>query len=175
MLTPEDHDRFLELIREDPSIGNIQALRRAGVQGSKGDLRRELDDELLREAREARGYGDETIRKEIFRRAIVGVEEPVFGSLGRGQGSGEVGVIRRYSDRLLANMARAYLPEYADSTRLELTGAGGGPVEVEDRSASLAAVARVLAAAGAFDGLDLEPARAEVPEPRALLAAPADV
>lgn len=41
----------------------------------------------------------------------------------------------------------------ADTQRVELTGSEGGPVQVEDRSATLGDIARILDASGALVGL----------------------
>lgn len=132
-ITRGQRDKTLRLIRKNGSrIGDIRALRRAGVLGTRGQLRQLLntDDELREEIARARGRDPEVIRDEIRRRAIEGVEEPVFGSLGNGMGSGEIGTKRVYSDRLLEMMAKAHLPEYQDSVRHEVTGPAGGPLEV---------------------------------------------
>lgn len=64
--------------------------------------------------------------------------------------------------------------EYDGTSRVELTGAGGGPVVIEDRSASLADVARVLEAVGALTALGGATVGGEVPAARGVLAAPGD-
>jgi hypothetical protein len=53
----------------------------------------------------------DVVRNEIHRRAIEGWEEPVFGSLGFQQGSGQIGTVTRFSDRLLELQAKRVLPE----------------------------------------------------------------
>jgi hypothetical protein len=45
------------------------------------------------------------IEDEITRRAVEGIEEPVYGSGGKGVGTVQVGTIRRYSDTLLLRLA----------------------------------------------------------------------
>ena len=45
------------------------------------------------------------IEDEITRRAIEGIEEPIFGSGGAGVGTVQVGTVRRYSDTLLLRLA----------------------------------------------------------------------
>lgn len=52
------------------------------------------------------------LAKEIHRRAVIGVSEPVFGSQGPGSGSGVVGFITRFSDRLLIEQTRRHNKEY---------------------------------------------------------------
>lgn len=56
--------------------------------------------------------------------------------------------------------------------RVEHTGADGGAIKIEDRSASLADVARVLEAVGALAQLGRGTDRAALPDNRALLPAP---
>lgn len=132
-ITRKQREVALRLIRKHGrAIGDLKALRRAGVLGTRGQLRHLLsvDETLTDDIAAARGRDPEVIRDEIRRRAIEGVEEPVFGSLGQNMGSGEIGTRRVYSDRLLEMMAKAHLPEYQDSVRHEVTGPGGGPLEV---------------------------------------------
>lgn len=57
-----------------------------------------------------------TIGKEIHRRAIEGVDEPVFYL-------GEVaGYVRKYSDRLLIEHAKRHVPEYREKIKIDQTG-----------------------------------------------------
>lgn len=53
----------------------------------------------------------DVMEREAFRRAVEGVEKPVFGSLGTGQGSGEIGRIQEYSDTLLIFLLKGARPE----------------------------------------------------------------
>ena len=65
------------------------------------------------------------LEAEARRRAVDGVEEPVFY-----QGK-QCGVIKRYSDALLMFLLKGALPEkYKERTSTELTGAGGKPLTV---------------------------------------------
>lgn len=58
-----------------------------------------------------------------------------------------------HKDRLRAALASlAMLYGLSEKQSLELTGAEGGPVKVEDRSASLVELAAVLKQSGALDG-----------------------
>lgn len=136
-ITDKQRQAFLDIVHADPTAGTAKALRQAGVKGSRGQLRRLVkdDDELAQDARDARGYGDNTIRAEIKRRAIEGVVEPVFGSLGGDSGSGIVGEKRVYSDRLLGMMAKAYLPEYRE--KIEHTVEGSVEVANSDVAAAI--------------------------------------
>lgn len=76
------------------------------------------------EARER--YVDE-LEAEARRRAVEGTEKGVWH-----QGA-QVGSERQYSDSLLALMLKAKRKrEYGDSSKVELSGADGGPVKVEE-------------------------------------------
>lgn len=80
-------------------------------------------------------YGD-VLEAEAHRRAVEGVDKGVW-YLGA-----QVGVEKQYSDSLLALMLKAKRREYRDNSKVELTGADGGPVQVES---SPLEVARKLA------------------------------
>ena len=66
------------------------------------------------------------LEAEAKRRAVEGVEEPVFY-----QGK-QCGVIKRYSDALLMFLLKGAMPDkYKERTSTELTGAGGKDLRVE--------------------------------------------
>lgn len=68
----------------------------------------------------------EHMEQEARRRAMLGVEEPVFY-----QGM-EVARVRKPSDTLLMFMLKGALPDkYRDNVRNELVGPGGGPIKTE--------------------------------------------
>lgn len=188
VLNGEQRTKFLEYVRAHRSCNTRAALKHAGVtrtvewaQPHGGTKRRttavtirtakailDADPELADDYHEARGRGEEEIRAEIRRRAIDGVEEPVFH---QGQ---VVGTVTRYSDRLLYALAKSRLPEYQETARLEHVGPDGGPIAIEDRSASLGDLARVLEAAGALAEINRGAARPDVPAAREVLPAPTD-
>jgi hypothetical protein len=65
----------------------------------------------------------DVMEREAHRRAVDGTEEPVFGSMGQGLGSGEVGRITKYSDTLLIFLLKAARPEkYRERQQIEHTG-----------------------------------------------------
>ena len=65
----------------------------------------------------------DAVEAEIRRRGVEGWDEPVF------QGGKRVGVIRRYSDRMLEILAKAHRPKFRENTRVEVSGPAGGPVQ----------------------------------------------
>lgn len=67
----------------------------------------------------------DALEKEARRRAVEGWDEPVF------QGGGQVGVIRRYSDRMLEILLKGHRHTFRENHRVELSGPAGGPVQFE--------------------------------------------
>lgn len=53
----------------------------------------------------------DVLEAEAWRRAVEGVDEPVFGSLGGYQGSGQIGTARKYSDTLLIFLLKGIKPD----------------------------------------------------------------
>lgn len=89
---------------------------------------------------EAHARACDVIRQEIFRRGVEGWEEPVFGKLpGKDTGSGEVGRIRKFSDRMLEILAKAKMPtEFRE--RLSIGGdTQAPPVQTEQMTPARAA------------------------------------
>lgn len=81
------------------------------------------DEEFVHEAALAKAVFHDVLRDEARRRAVDGVERPVFGSMGRGEGTGVVGHVTEYSDRLLEVMMKLQLPE-AKEARAEARAQG---------------------------------------------------
>ena len=59
---------------------------------------------------EAIEEANEALEAEIFKRGVEGVDEDVFGRVGKDQ-DGKIGTIRRYSDQLLLRLASARMPD----------------------------------------------------------------
>ena len=100
----------------------------------------------------AEAQANDAIDAEINRRAITGTVKPIY------QGGKKVGSIREYSDVLLIFLAKARMPhKYRETTRLEHTGADGGPIEVADVRERLAARLAALAERRRASEADTEP------------------
>lgn len=131
-MTTAQRVKFLALVAEDRTIGNKRALRQAGVKLTERQFNNLLadDEEFRADYNHARGRDYEEIRAEIRRRAIDGVEEPVYhlGAI--------VGHVTKYSDRMLELMAKAQVPEYGDKTRVELAVEGSLEVTNSDVAAT---------------------------------------
>lgn len=80
----------------------------------------------------ARRQALDHIRGAIMRRGVHGWDEPVYGNVvdqktGKSKGTGVVGSVRKFSDRMAELAAKAHLPEFRD--KLELTGPNNGPIQ----------------------------------------------
>jgi len=94
------------------------ACRAAGID-RKTAYRRKTDDSAFAEAwKDALDESADVMEREAFRRAVEGVDRPVF------QGGEKIGVVREYSDSLLTLMLKANRPnkyrERAESLNLNL-------------------------------------------------------
>jgi hypothetical protein len=105
-ISDEERAYFLAYVAEHPSCSIREAAEMAGRR--RWEFRALLGEEEFEAAYlEARGRDPEQIRAELRRRAIEGIDEPVFY-----QGE-EVTTVKKYSDSLLGKMADAYLPEFS--------------------------------------------------------------
>ncbi|XPV77036.1 MAG: hypothetical protein ACNI27_03710 [Desulfovibrio sp.] len=103
---------FLAALAES---GNVTAAARdAGVSRSTLYALRKRNDEFAKAWRESAQIGIRVLEDEACRRAMEGVETPVYY-----QGK-EIGVAKKYSDTLLMALLKAHYPEkYADKGRSE--------------------------------------------------------
>lgn len=81
------------------------------------------DEEFKEEYEIAKGLGGILLEDEAVRRAIYGVDEPVY------QGGKFVGYVRRYSDMLLVTLLKGNMPEkYRENWKGTLTDGSGNPL-----------------------------------------------
>jgi hypothetical protein len=109
-LTDEQRNAVVEAIRADTKLGNVIALRQAGVEGTKGQLRALIDDELAEQIREARGWSLVQVEQSAWSVA-TDPEHPSW-------------------DRANARILKAYHPAFRDISRHELTGKDGGAIQL---------------------------------------------
>jgi hypothetical protein len=127
--TPKKRPRwakaFLSILAES---GNVRlACQAAGIVRSTAYDLRNSDETFAADWERAQEEAADLLEEEARRRAHEGWEEPVFGSMGQGQGSGQVGTVRKYSDTLLIFLLKGARPEkYRD--RHEVTGKDGTPL-----------------------------------------------
>lgn len=112
---------FLKALRETRSAS--AAAERAGISRSKAYDHRQNDPDFAQAWADVDALITDDLEREAVRRAIDGVDEPVFYK------GDQVGTVRRYSDSLLQFLLRGRRREvYGERT--EITGAGGGPVAI---------------------------------------------
>ena len=147
-------DRQVEIFFETlAATDHVQkAVAASGLSPRSVYTWREKDPEFAQRWTDAREAYVDKLEAEAYRRAVEGTEKGVWH-----QGV-QVGAERQYSDSLLALMLKAKRKrEYGDSSKVELSGADGGPVKVEE---SPTAIGRKLAFALAVSMRALEQERA---------------
>ncbi len=107
-----------------------RAAEAAHIETSTAYSLRLVDEAFAERWRLARESAADRMETEALRRAVDGVQEPVFGSGGVGVGTTKVGSIRRYSDTLLIFLLKGIRPDKYRERR-ELVGGDGGPLKVE--------------------------------------------
>jgi hypothetical protein len=128
--TPDWKPEFLAALADGLHVRD--AAFRAKVEPGWPYRVRQTDEEFRKAWDAAQEIGTRMLEREAARRAYHGTLRPVF------QGGVEVGQVREYSDSLMQFLLKARRPDkYRDNSRVEVTGADGGPVEVcltlEDR------------------------------------------
>lgn len=107
-------------------LANItDAAKAAQVARSMHYVWLQKSEEYAEAFRHAEAEAIDALEKEARRRALHGVNEPVFY-----QGE-ECGAVRKYSDTLLIFLLKGARPDtYRENFKAELTGPNGGPVVV---------------------------------------------
>jgi len=101
-LTQAKKARFLARFAEDGTI--TAAAKAAGIERHTHYAWMDADPEYAAGFREATKQAIEAMEAEARRRAVVGIEEPVY------QGGRQVGAIRRFSDTLLIFLLKGAMP-----------------------------------------------------------------
>lgn len=113
-------DAFLAHLAETGILSDAAAA--AGVDRSNVFRRRQDDPEFAQAVEQAIDMAADKLEAEARRRALEGVEEPVY------QGGQLVGTKRVYSDALLALLLKGRRKKVF-AERVEQTGADGGPIK----------------------------------------------
>lgn len=131
---------FLDALKATGMV--TAACDEVGIGRSTVYDRRESDEEFAAAWDDIVERTTERMESEAFRRAVEGVDEPVYH-----QGVA-VDTVKKYSDTLLIFMLKSRRPEkYRERHQVEHTGPAGGPVDVNvnldaDGRAKLADVLR---------------------------------
>ncbi len=112
---------FLAALQES---GNVRVACEHAQVGRTTVYQRRADDVAFAAAWEsALEEAADLLEAEARRRAHDGWEEPVFGSQGAGQGSGQIGTVRKYSDTLLIFLLKGARPEkYRERSDIKVSG-----------------------------------------------------
>ena len=110
-LTARKRARFLDTLAEDGNVA--EAARRSGLNRQYAYVLRREDADFARDWDAALDAAAEALVLAARRRAMEGVEEPVF------YHGKQVGTRRVYSDRLLMFLLRAHWPDRFDDRRSE--------------------------------------------------------
>lgn len=86
---------------------------------------REVSDDFRTAWDDAVDEGADVLEAEAFRRAVKGVEEPIY------HNGHAIDTVWKYSDTLLIFLLKGRRPEkYRDNYKVEHSGPGGGPIPV---------------------------------------------
>ena len=122
--TPKKQAQFLALLREGRTVEGAACA--VAIHRSTLYRFRDRSEEFKREWDEAWEAGIEALEDELRRRGFEGVEKPVF------HGGVMVGSVREFDTTAAIFILKARKPEvYRDNARIEHTGPGGGPVQVQ--------------------------------------------
>jgi hypothetical protein len=105
--TPDMREKILDLLATGKFFKK-QACEEAGISWRALYEWIEEDAVFAKAVIQAEEIGNDVRLKEAHRRGVDGVDRPVFGSLGGFQGTGEVGTIREYSDKMLGLLITGY-------------------------------------------------------------------
>jgi len=129
MAKPNWRPTFLSALR---NTGNVSASAKAAGVDRTTAYKAKAASLQTKNATFAKGWDEaievatDLLEGEARRRAIAGVEEPVYY---RGE---VVGAVRKYSDTLLIFLLKAHRPEkFREHHSMEHSGPDGGPIPVE--------------------------------------------
>lgn len=129
-ITDVEWSLFLEQLALEPNVS--KACRAAGISGAAAYSKRSNDADFRRAWDEALNESVDRVEEELHRRAVLGVDEPVFY-----QGE-KCGVVRKYSDSLLSLYIKRWRHEYRDRSTVDMNA------KVEETSELTAAQKREM-------------------------------
>ena len=110
-----------EFLKAFANTANVRAAcMKAGISRNTVYQWAEHDEAFSFKFQQASLDADDMIRGELFRRAVQGVDEPVV-SVGKlVYHDGKPLTVKKYSDSLLALLAKARMPEFRDKQQLDI-------------------------------------------------------
>ena len=124
--TEAQKQKFLEAFREICIV--TTAAKMAGMCAKTVYNIRDRDPVFRAAMEEVEYEVQDKIETEIRRRAMEGVDKPIFY-----QGK-VVGTVKEYSDRLIELLAKGHMKDrYGDQSKVEMTGKDGTPLVPDDR------------------------------------------
>lgn len=112
---------FLAALVIEPNV--TVACESAKIDRTSAYKLREKSKRFAAEWDEALERGIERMESEAFRRAVNGVDRPVY------QMGQKVGTVREYSDTLMTLLLKAHKPKkYRDNSSVEMSGPNGSPI-----------------------------------------------
>jgi hypothetical protein len=148
-ISERDRERFLELVRSGHTIRHSAEATGHPPRTFYALARRDPEFSVLYQ--EAKDIGTDVAEEEAWRRAVEGVIKPVWGKVAPGI-DGQIGTEVEYSDRMLEVLLKGRRPEYREKQGVTIDQRSVN-LTIEDRSAALEDVARVLAEAGVQLGI----------------------
>lgn len=123
VFTSKAKKKFLEIISRTGNISEAARQTRTARRTHYNWM--DSDPEYAKAFNEAMEDAADNLELEARRRAVDGVEEPVYYK-------GEVcGTVTKYSDSLLMFLLKGAKPDkYADRQKTEMSGTDGGPIKV---------------------------------------------
>ena len=116
--------------------GNLaEATEAAKIPRNYPDYQAQKSPVFARRMQNAMEKSKDGLETEARRRAVNGWEEPVFGKLpGNDGGSGQIGTIKKYSDKLLETLMRGSRPEkYAHLAQRQNITQVGVKIDLSER------------------------------------------
>ncbi len=113
---------FLEAYAEHANV--LLAARAAGIHRTTVYKWQEHDTDFAFAFNQAKEDAKDTLRAEIYRRAVEGWDEPVY-QLGKYRG-----VVRKYDSTLLIFQAKMMMPEYREKQSVDVTSTSAQDMQV---------------------------------------------
>lgn len=160
-ITDKQRAAILAACQEDRTLGHARAARAAGVEGTTGQIRYAL----AQDADFQEGLREQNIA--YLQTIGLGVDKLLEKLAYVVSDDGNSSQLRAIERGLTFHGIY-----FHDKQQVEVTGRDGAAIEIEDRSATLADVARVLEAVGALAELSSGSTRAALPAAPDILAEP---